>query len=212
MTSNADGTALAFDVAACKPGHLQTWFIHLSAASTQAQITRWDTPGGAASLSLTADGSVLGFTLDPDDDDPGTGPGAWTMPTDVPAGPLLSHAHQVPGLGANAERTALSPDGGQLWIESQNPPIGGQDPVTLTLVTTSTGALVRQVTQLSPGGRDLVFPVLALDTAGQHLLAYGAPDGPGFAGLQEIDLSTGKDVTFTISDPVIDGPLTTFAW
>ena len=61
-------------------------------------------------------------------------------------------------------------------MEAQSQPKG---PVALSLLTTSTGALVRQVAQLSPGGKDLNFPGLALDAAGQHLLAYALTAGRG---------------------------------
>jgi hypothetical protein len=139
MTSSADGTALAVQVAACNAVHLQTEFIHLPTG----QITRWDTPGGTGSLSLTADGSVLGFALDQDFENPDSVTQIWTMPTDAPAGDLLSQAHQVPGLGSNAERAVLSPSGDQLWIEAQSP--AGLDPVTLSLITTGTGEPVGRV-------------------------------------------------------------------
>jgi hypothetical protein len=137
----------------------------------------------------------------------------WMLPTDAPAGDLLSQAHQVPGVGA--DRVVLSPSGDQLWIEAKAR--HGQGPVnfravTLSLFTTSTGALVRKVAELSPAGRDVTFTVLAMDNAGQHLLSYGGAPGPGHADAEEIDLSSGQNLTFTIANPVIDGPLTTFAW
>ena len=47
---------------------------------------------------------------------------------------------------------------------------------------------------------------------GQHLLAYGGNHGPGHADVEEIDLSSGQTHTLTISNPVIDGAITTFAW
>ena len=205
MTSSADGTALVFQVAACNAVHLQTEFIHLPTG----QITRWDTPGGTGSLSLTADGSVLGFALAQDFTDPGSPTQIWTMPTDAPDGDLLSQAHQVPGLGANAERAAQSPAGDQLWIEALSP--DGLDPVTLSLITTGTGELVRPVAPLSDANNQ-AFPVLALDHAGQHMLAYGGNPGPGHADVEEIDLSSGQTHTLTITNPVIDGAITTFAW
>ncbi|HEX6856623.1 MAG TPA: hypothetical protein VF204_15110 [Streptosporangiaceae bacterium] len=209
LTASADGTALAFRDSGCNPGGPQAGVIHLATGRT----TRWDTPANAfaGGLSLTADGSVLGFILDPDFNDPNATDQAWTMPTDAPAGPLLKGAHQVPGLGANADQAVLSPSGDQLWIEAQKTP-NSKDPVTLSLVTTRTGALVRQVTQLSPGGQDLTFVGLALDNSGQHMLAYGGNPGPGHADAEEIDLSSGQTRTLPITNPVIDGGLTTFGW
>src|SRR5689334_13009215 len=144
MTTSADGTALAFNVFGCQPGQVfQTWFLRLPTA----QITRWDNPDGAGSLSLTADGSVLGLSLDENIDDPDP-PEAWTMPTDTPAGPMLKRAHKVPGLGANVDRVILSPSGDQMWIEAQTEP---DAPVTLSLATTSTGTLIRKIADLRPG-------------------------------------------------------------
>jgi len=209
LTTSADGTTLAVKVSGCAPGGPQTAVTDLATGQT----TRWDTPARAfdASLSLTADGSVLGFVLNPDVNDPNATDQAWIKPTDAPAGPLLSHARQVPGLGASAERTVLSPDGKQLWIEAQKTP-NSTSPVTLSLVTTRTGALVKKITRLSRGGRDLTFVGLALDNAGQHMLAYGGHPGPGHADAEEIDLRSGQTLTLPITNPVIEGALTTFAW
>ena len=209
LTTSADGTTLAVKVSGCAPGGPQTAVTDLATGQT----TRWDTPARAfdASLSLTADGSVLGFVLNPDVNDPNATDQAWIKPTDAPAGPLLSHARQVPGLGASAERTVLSPDGKQLWIEAQKTP-NSTSPVTLSLVTTRTGALVKKITRLSPGGKDLTFAGLALDNAGQHMLAYGGHPGPGHADAEEIDLRSGQTLTPPITNPVIEGALTTFAW
>jgi hypothetical protein len=197
LTSSADGKVLAFSLSGCQPNDLQIGVIHL----TTGQVTHWHNPGIGASVSLTADGSVLGFAFGPlQGDSPYR---AWTVPADAPAGDLLSLAHQVPGLGANAERAVLSPSGEQLYVEAQSQPKG---PVTLSLLTTSTGALVRQVAQLSPGGKDLNFPALALDAAGQHLLSYG------YGGVEAIDLSSGQHLSLPVTHPVVEGALTTFAW
>jgi hypothetical protein len=197
LTSSADGKVLAFSLSGCQPNDLQIGVIHL----TTGQVTHWHNPGIGASVSLTADGSMLGFAFGPlQGDSPYQ---AWTVPADAPAGDLLSLAHQVPGLGANAERAVLSPSGEQLYVEAQSQPKG---PVTLSLLTTSTGALVRQVAQLSPGGKDLNFPALALDAAGQHLLSYG------YGGVEAIDLSSGQHLSLPVTHPVVEGALTTFAW
>ena len=84
--------------------------------------------------------------------------------------------------------------------------------MTLSLVTTRTGALVKKITRLSRGGKDLTFVGLALDNAGQHMLAYGGHPGPGHADAEEIDLRSGQTLTLPITNPVIEGGLTTFGW
>jgi hypothetical protein len=53
---------------------------------------------------------------------------------------------------------------------------------------------------------------LALDHAGQHMLAYRGDPGSGHAEAQETDLRSGQTRTLTITNPVIEGGLTTFAW
>jgi len=197
LTSSADGKVVAFSMSGCGNNDLQIGVIHLATG----QVTHWHNPGIGASVSLTADGSVLGFAFGSlQGDSPYQ---AWTVPADAPAGDLLSQAHQVPGLGANAERAVLSPSGEQLYLEAQSQPKG---PVTLSLATTSTGALVRQVVQLSPGGNGVDFPALGMDAAGQHLLAYG------YSGVQEFDLSSGQHLSVPVSHPVVEGALTSFAW
>jgi hypothetical protein len=206
LTSSADGTALGFSVQLCAGG-LQAGMIHLPTG----QITRWDSlpEGFSGNLSLTADGSVLGFTVKPGFEELDSTDQAFTKPADLPAGPLLKGAQEVPGLGVNAIGAVLSPSVISDWIEAQAQPDG---PVTLSQITTSTGVLIRQVTQLSEGGDDAGFRRIALDNAGQHMLAYGGHPGPGHADVEEVDLSSGQTRTFAITNPVIDGPITTFAW
>ena len=211
LVRSADGTAMAFDGQICAGGE-QIGLIHLAPGQPPPPITRWDIPPGAAviSLSLSGDGSVLGFTFGAEDENGDETFQAFTKRADAPAGQLLKGAHEVPGLGAGAIRVTLSPSGDQLYAETQTPP--GQGPVTLSLISASTGALVRQITQLNDGGEDLFFPALALDNAGQHMLAYGQKPGPGHADVEEIDLTSGENASFTMTSPVVEDPLSTFAW
>jgi hypothetical protein len=208
LTASADGTTMAFTVDTCHG--VQFGVIHLDSG----QVTRWDAPPRSfeGALSLTADGSVLGFTLDPDEDNPDSVHQVWTKPTDAPAGPLLKGAHQVPVRGASIDGMVLSPAGDQFYAEIKTPTPDGLGPVTLSLATTSTGDLVRQIAQIDPGGENFFFPRLALDNSGQHMLAYGSNPGPGHADVEEIDLSSGQTLTWTIARPVIDGPLSSYAW
>jgi hypothetical protein len=132
---------------------------------------------------------------------------AWTIPTDAPAGPLLSQARRVPGLGRNINAAILSPSGAQIYVEAQPRPPAG--PVILSLHTTSTGSLVRRVAELCPGGPDVVLPLLGLDAAGRHLLAYGFIGRP----VKAFDLSSGRHLfSLPVSHPYIEGAFTSFAW
>ena len=208
LASSADGSTVAFTVEPCKGGDQQIEVVRQATGTVHRHradggVTRWNSSTPTGSLSLTADGSVLGFVVFQSDDQGNSLSRAWTLSTTAHGGPLLRRAHQVPGPAGNTDQAVLSPSGDQIWTEAEN----GQGPATLILATTSTGAQVRQVTQLSDGGGRL-----ALDNSGQHMLAYGGNPGPGHADAEEIDLSSGQTLTLPITNPVIDGGLTTFAW
>ena len=212
LASSADGTTLAFDGANCDNSAL-IGVVHLTSGQPTSPVTHWELPGStfAFGISLTADGSVLGFTFAAEDPDGNDTVQIVTKPTDAPAGQLLKGAHEVPGLGAGAPRAVLSPSGDQLYIERQTPL--GEGPVNLSLISASTGALIRQITQLNTGSdEDRAFPTQALDHAGQHMLAYGQNPGPGHADVELIDLSSGQNLTFTMTNPVVDGAISTFDW
>src|SRR5690349_13273087 len=208
LASSADGSTVAFTVEPCKGGDQQIEVVRQATGTVHRHradggVTRWNSSTPTGSLSLTADGSVLGFVVFQSDDQGNSLSRAWTLSTTAHGGPLLRRAHQVPGPAGNTDQAVLSPSGDQIWTEAGN----GQGPATLILATTSSGAQVRQVTQLSDGGGRL-----ALDNSGQHMLAYGGNPGPGHADVDQIDLGSGQTSTLTITDPVIDGSLTTFAW
>jgi hypothetical protein len=214
LTASADGTTLGYNVQRCEPGEFQVGILNL----VTDQTTRWDftdDPSGLAgvpdSLSLTADGSVLGFSVISDFSQTNPPSQAFTIPTDTPAGPLVSQAHPVPGLGVNAIRAIPAPDGDQLYVEAfpQDP----NDPVALNLINTSTGALVRKVEDVTESGKDLAFPTLILDNSGQHMLVYGGATGPGFADVQELDVASGQvTATVRVTDPELDGSLNALSW
>jgi hypothetical protein len=209
LTASADGSMLAFELSPCTTGGKQVGVIDVATG----QATRWDTAieSFAGSLSLTADGSELGFLFTPDANDNNATNQAWIKPANAPAGPLLNGAHQIPGLGASAVAAVLSPNGRKLWIEAQKTP-HSNGPVALSLITTRTGTLVRKVTRLSPGGENPALFQLALDNAGKHMLAFTANPGPGQADVETIDLRSGQVSNLAVTNPVVDGGLTTFAW
>jgi hypothetical protein len=204
MTSSADGKVMAFNRLDCTSS-LQMEVMHLATG----QVSRWDNNfnGGADLPTLNADGSVLSFIFDTDLNFTGEMAAAFTIPTDAPAGGLVARARQVPDLGGKSGAAVLSLTGDQLWIEthSDDP---AQDPAALRLITTSTGAPVRTVTPIDPDHGLL----LAIDAAGQHMLLLGGNPGPGHADVTEVDLSSGQALTWTITNPEMDGFLTSRAW
>ena len=111
LVGSADGNVLAYKVGGrCAP-HLLTGVIHLATR----QVTTWSYGKGGlqppldGDLSLTANGSALGFTA-------GylSGPyglmNVWILPTNSPGGPLTRHAHKVLHLDRKSTRLNSSHD------------------------------------------------------------------------------------------------------
>lgn len=101
------------------------------------------------SVSLTADGSVLGFAggtngpHGPED--------AWVLPTNSPPGPLTSRARKVLHVRTGVFRVVLSNTGSQAYVETLSAPHGGA--VVLGRYSTTTGKRIRLLGRLSPGAR-----------------------------------------------------------
>ena len=201
LAGSADGKVLAFTSLGCRPpGGLQIGAIHLATG----QVSRWRDPSGTVgSPSLTADGSVLGFVAG------GTGPKlvAWTIRTDAPAGSFLKTARKVLDLPEDVGNVILSPSGAQIYAETQLGSIQG--PVFLDLYRTSTGSLIRQIARLSPGGKKLSIPWLALDRPGRHMLAYLFFDR---SRVEAFDLRTGRHFSLSVPHLAHTTGFTTLAW
>jgi hypothetical protein len=136
LVSSADGKTLAFTASGCAPG-LKIGLINLATRQT----TTWIVPHrdlGAGSLSLTADGSKLGFMLAPIPGYPTTN--AYVLPTDSPPGPLMRHASKVLQVPSGILRVVLSNNGSQAYVETVYSRGG---PLVLGQYSTTTGQRVR---------------------------------------------------------------------
>ena len=209
LAGSADGNVLAYKVGGrCAP-HLLTGVIHLA----NRQITTWSYGAGGlrppmdGDLSLTADGSILGFMAGYLDNPYGL-TNVWVLPTNAPAGPLTRHARKVLHLRTGVFRVLLSNTGAQMYVETAAAPRGGA--VILSLYSTTTGRRIRLLGRIGPGGMNRAEVSFTPDAAGKHLLIYDYFH-PGH--LEEMNLSTGHVIPVTTAQPpVMDGAQTSAAW
>ncbi len=134
LAGSADGNVLAYTALGSSRcvlhGRDQAGVIHLATR----QLTTWSYggPGGTtfSSVSLTADGSVLGLASGPGD--PSAASAAWVLPTSAPPGPLTRHARKVLHLRTGVYRVVLNDTGSQAYVET-GPASGRRGAVVLGL-------------------------------------------------------------------------------
>ena len=203
LVSSADGKELAFTASGCAPG-LEIGLINLATQKTTTWIIPHHNhiPVSYGSLSLTADGTRLGFL-----DGPASGDGptnAYVLPTDSPPGPVMRHARKVLSVPTRMFRMVLSNNGSQAYLETLSH--GGA--VLLSEYSTTTGHRVRLVGQLSHRGRGFTVYSVTMDAAGKHLLAYGSA-----RQLKAVNLTTGHQASITVTQvPSVDTAYNTVAW
>jgi hypothetical protein len=206
LVGSADGKVLAYTASGrCAPrGHQVAGVIHLATR----QVTTWPYLMGRTtfgSVSLTADGSVLGFAGGTDG--PYGPEDAWVLPTSSPSGPLTSHARKVLHVRTGVFRVVLSNTGSQAYVETLSAPRGGA--VVLSLYSTTTGQRIRLLGPLDPGHKALGELSISVDAAGRHLLVYGYND---FHRMAVMNLSTGHLAPITVTRPTIGSPFSCAAW
>jgi hypothetical protein len=209
LVGSADGNVLAYKVGGLCAPHQLTGVIHLATR----QITTWSYGTGGllppmdGDLSLTADGSVLGFMAGSSSNAYGL-TNVWVVPTNAPGGPLTRHARKVLHLRTGVFRVLLSNAGSQMYVETAAAPRGGA--VILSLYGTTTGKRIRLLGRIGPGGMNRAELSFTPDAAGKHLLIYGYFH-PGH--LEEMNLSTGHLIPVTTAQPpVMDGAQPSAAW
>jgi len=231
LAGSAGGTVLAYTASGpCLPhgprAHWRAGVIRLATG----QVTTWTYPmetgrrsTSLGSLSLTADGSMLGLDAGPDGRIAGV-EDAWALPTSSPGGPLTRHARKVLHLRNGVFRVLLSSTGAQAYVETSSSARGA--PVLLDLYSTTTGQRIRPLGRIGPGGRNFSQLSISLDAAGRHLLAYGYislsrvtdPNLPASerevssSRVTEMNLTTGQTASTTAPHLVTEGALSTAAW
>jgi hypothetical protein len=209
LAGSADGNVLAYTAFGSSRcvlhGRDQAGVIRLATR----QLTTWSYggPGGTtfSSVSLTADGSVLGLASGPGD--PSAASAAWVLPTSAPPGPLTRHARKVLHLRTGVYRVVLNDTGSQAYVET-GPVSDRRGAVVLGLYDITTGKRVRLLGRLGLGGPYLAKLWISLDAAGQHLLVYGYPASHR---VTEMNLTTGRRASTTAAHLFTEG-LTAAAW
>jgi hypothetical protein len=206
LVSSADGKEVAFTVSGCAAGQ-EVGAINLATRHT----TTWKVPHHGiqpvsfGSLSLTADGSRLGFVVG-SPVTPGGLTNAYVLPTDSQSGPLMRHATKVLHVSTGVFYVVLSNNGSQAYVETQSAVHPGV--VVLSQYSTITGRRTRVIGQLSPVGRFLTVFHLTVDAAGRNLLAYTDAHR-----LRAVNLATGRQVLIMAAQiPYLDGAYDTAAW
>jgi len=208
LASSADGNVLAYIAIGSSRcvlhGRDQAGVIHLATR----QVTTWSYGWRAtafSSVSLTADGSVLGLASGPGD--PSVASAAWVLSTSAPAGPLARRARKVLHLRTGVYRVVLNNTGSQAYVET-GPTSGRRGVVVLGVYDITTGRRVRSLGRLGLGGQYLAKLWISLDAAGQHLLVYGYPASHR---VTEINLTSGRRASTTAAHLFTEG-LTAAVW
>jgi hypothetical protein len=222
FVGSADGNVLAYTASGfCTRHHPGVAGVIRPATG---QVTTWRyQPGRLGSLSLTADGSMLGFAGSNN---------AWILPTSAPPGTLTSHARRVLHVRAGVFRMVLNSTGSQAYVETRG---GSRDHpvVVLVLYSTATGKRIRLLGRLGPGPGQLFSELsVTVDAAGQHMIVYGyylhTPAVPGRrlriswrvraghprpAPITEMNLTTGRQASVAVAqEPYLDAAFDSVAW
>ena len=148
------------------------------------QTKKWTTPA-AGSLSLTADGGMLYYTMN-------VQPGASVvraMPTSAPPGPAAGRSRTVVQLSGPADQVgfaAISPGGGTLYFTTFTEGSFGPGPGQLRALNLATG---RSRLVYAPAGQ---AGLVTADPAVRNFLLQIQQRGPTPLRLARLDLATGR--------------------
>ena len=194
LTASANGNVIAYSASMCTRHFAsQIGVIRLDTRTVCTWPTLW--PAMPRTLSLSANGGVLGFVGNPSSGSTGGSPAddaAWTLRTSATPGPLARHYQRVLRAPGGVRSVMLSPTGAIMFamIASDprsravsNPYVNAYDVATGKLL-----GLVQTVRYASDN------PGFSSDTSGQYVLVYP----PYRTFFQELDLVTGRLVTVSV--------------
>jgi hypothetical protein len=200
LAGSADGTTVAYatDLQSCTPSKPPRYAGRLTAlrlASGQSRTWRYRLPAEPITVSLSANGRLLGFVSNRSDGARGGGPAAnrtWVLATSSPAGPLqryyhpVTGPHQFPNVTSWPSAEILSPSGRTMLTTIDNPG-GNTGLMAVRDYQTRTGRLLRTVRLLHRHGVYYANPGLTSSISGRYVLLY-------IWNAQEarLDLATGR--------------------
>jgi hypothetical protein len=196
LAVSADGRSIAYATAPCGRRTSKT---QMSIVVIRDGVSRtWTTPwlAGPSSLSLSADGSELGYA----DVTPYQWPvsplgSAWILPTGSPPGSAARWSRKllsnVPDAGIQITDEELSPDAAIMYVVTATEP--GNDPNqpetdALYAYSTATGARLRTLHRWN----DTTSGPPSLTIGGDEALVWDM-----YNRVDEVNLTTGSDRTFT---------------
>lgn len=195
LAASADGNAVAFDTMTCTQtkaslirDYGQVGLLDVSSGRVKAWT--YKSPATPYSLSLSADGSLLGMVSNPSN---GTRESsqefnaAWVLPTTAAPGQLGQHYRKVVGAPAFPVSAVLSPTGAVTFaaLPRYFPKDAAHWHVTLAAYQTSTGRLIRRLQAARFGTLNGGLGI-TLDPSGRYLLMSEWNNR-----LQRVDLVTG---------------------
>jgi hypothetical protein len=213
LAVSADGSTTAYVTMACIADHTNPKDIETIGVIRDGAVRKWTISmfANPASLSLSADGSELGYVTRPQTiSPPGVLGSAWVLPTDATPGDATSRGHRVFTDAMNGAvqpvSEALSPDGKTMYFLTK-PRYNHGKWWTNGLYATATASGARLRT-LYNWKNIIIFIFPFLTTGGDKALVWDGPTIP----IQEVDLLTGVARTFT-QLPVSDmDPFAGLAW
>jgi len=194
LTASANGNVIAYSASMCTRHFAsQVGVIRLDTRTVCTWPTLW--PAMPRTLSLSANGGILGFVGNPSSGSTGGSPAedaAWTLRTSATPGPLARHYQRVLRAPGGVRSVMLSPTGAIMFA------MIASDPRSRTVSTSyvnaydvATGKLLGLVQVVRYAS---VHPRFSSDTSGQYALVY--PAGGTF--FQELDLVTGRLMTVPV--------------
>jgi hypothetical protein len=208
LAVSADGSTTAYVTMACIADYTNPKDVETIGVVRDGTVRKWTISLSAnpVSLSLSADGSELGYVASPQRFSPGALGSAWVLPTDAAPGDAASRGHRVftdaMNGGVEPVSEALSPDGKTMYILTTLRDVHGKWVTNgLYAYSTATGARLRTLHTWKN-----IATILTM--GGDKALVWDNIPIP----IQEVDLATGTAKTFT-QLPVSDmDPFDGLAW
>jgi hypothetical protein len=203
-----DGRILAYATQKCRMKNITRYFGQIGAINlTTSKTTTWRYrfPAQPSSLSLSANGKLLGFVSNPSNGQHGTSiayNSAWVLPTGSAAGPLGRRYRKVVGPPDFATGALLSPTGAVTLVmqPAYHRKARPHWQMRLGAYQTATGALIRRWQHFPRLGSLTDEPSLVASASGTQYLVYSWTQQP-----EKLNLATGRLVTVpghAVTDPV----------
>jgi hypothetical protein len=190
FAASADGRMIAYAANSCTQQFAgQVVVVHLATAT----VRTWDTlfPSPPYSLSLTANGTLLGFVSGPDSGRrpvSGTVPdSAWVLRTGSRPGSLASRDREVPHVPKGVSAAVLGRTGATLLAVTPD----RVDRRKVGIYVTATGRRIQLMRDMLPG--PAASPIsLAADVSGEYAIVYGLQRNQFRSQFQELNVATGR--------------------